>query len=302
MRKPLSVAPLVALLVAGLAGCSAIGPQPTEWVADTSQGAVYLSWTSTDGKLSGNESSSSENNYVVSTSSAPFTGTESDGKVTLDFGSALMSEAFTGKISNTDLHLTGTNSNGTVELDFKPGTVTQFKAAVAKEQDAATAAQTKAAIAAAQHQYDGAVAQLAPAVDAAQTALDTEQAALATEKQAMAVYASQVATAVSSGCSNSDASNAATGPEQGPPGDAAYALQTATDGLSKAASALTDAINAVNPPPSKIAATVSQATLSADSDLASRATTAAQQDGALASSDNSGIFTQGNKVWNLPYC
>lgn len=302
VRTHLTVVLIVVLLIAGLAGCSAIGPQPTEWVADTPQGAVYLSWTNTDGKLSGNESSSSENNYVVSTSSYPFTGTESDGKITLDFGSALMSAAFTGKITNTDLHLTGTNSNGTVELDFIPGTVTQFKAAVTKEQDAATAAQTKAAIAAAQQQYDGAVAQLAPAVDAAQTALDTEQAALAAEKQAMAVYAGQVTTAVNSGCSNSDASNAATGADQGPPGDAAYALQSATDNLSKAASALTDAINAVNPPPSKIAASVPQATLSADNDLATRATTAAQQDAALASADNSGIFTQSSKVWNLPYC
>lgn len=302
VRKALAVFPLMAFLTAGLAGCSVIGPQPTEWVVDTQQGAVYLSWTNRDGKLSGNESSSSESNYQVTTSSAPFTGTESDGKITLDFGSALLSEAFTGTITNTDLHLTGTNSSGTVELAFKPGTITQFKAAVAREQDAATAAQTRAAVAAAQQQYDSAVSQLAPAVDNAQTALEGEQTALAAEKQAMATYASQVATAISSGCSNSAASSAATGQDQSAPGDAAYALQSATDELSKAASKLTDAINAVNPPPSKVASTVSEATLTADNDLASKAAAAAQDDAALASADNSEIFTQGSKVWNLPYC
>lgn len=41
VRKALSAVPIAALLFAGLAGCSAIGPQPTEWVADTYQGAVY---------------------------------------------------------------------------------------------------------------------------------------------------------------------------------------------------------------------------------------------------------------------
>lgn len=303
VRKALSAFPVAGLLIAALAGCSAIGPQPTEWVADTSQGAVYLSWTNTDGKLSGNESSSSQDsNYQVTTNSAPFTGTEADGKITLDFGTALASEAFTGKIGNTDLHLTATNSNGTVELDFKPGTVTQFKAAVAKEQAAATKAQTDAAIAAAQQQYDSAVSELAPAVEKAQSALDAEQADLAAEQQAMTTYASQIAAAVNTGCQNSTASDAATGGDQTAASNAVYALQSSAGDLSSAASALTNAINAVNPPPSKIASSVPAATLSDDSDLASRASSAAQQDGALASSDSGKVFSLSSQIFGLTYC
>jgi len=207
--------------VVAVTGCSGLGSakQPTEWVGASSTQAAYISWADTNGHLKGSMeiatgSAAVGTSQLVSTTTIPVAGTESDGKISLDAGGIVFTAPLTGTITNDALTFQVVNAQGGDDsLRFTPGDVQSFRTSVAtlnrsmaQQQSAATEAAAKTQALATLSQGESAIAADLSSVEGDLSSLS----AATTSVNASFVRAkSEYTTAMSSKCVNSTASQTA---------------------------------------------------------------------------------------------
>jgi hypothetical protein len=164
MKKIAITAAVILAASIALSGCAALGPQPTTWLATDSGNVDYLSWTNTNGTLSGTaqltEASTGGSGDPATSSTEQVSGTESSGNITLRFGGSILGTSLSGTIDNQTLTLNGTGSSGPETITFHPGSFNDYKSAISRLAATVTKSRNTAAAAAMKAQITSDIASL----------------------------------------------------------------------------------------------------------------------------------------------
>lgn len=177
---------------------------------------IFLSWTNANGTLEGTAQivaagdTTSTSGSPVTPTNAQLTGTESDGKISLRIGGSILGTSLGGTIDNTALTLDIPSKTGGVSSDtFKPASAADFNAKVSELAVRIQQQRDANASARGQKELAAQVTALPPAEAGVQAAAAKLSAATAAASTAISNLGSLTSKAVSSGCSNSAASDKA---------------------------------------------------------------------------------------------
>jgi hypothetical protein len=171
MAKIATWAALPTLFTALLAaGCASSGTGlPHSWIQAGSDWTTFIQWTAASGgHVSGQLEGVTLDGQSTKSQSAAFTGTISNGSISLTFPEGLGAiTTLTGTVTSDQLKLNGSASSGPQTYDFKPGGVALFHKEASRLDQAAAAAQSAASAAAARTALDQTVTSANTAVGSA---------------------------------------------------------------------------------------------------------------------------------------
>jgi hypothetical protein len=297
---------LVAMLaLMASAGCSLL-KQPTSWMYADESSVIFLSWTNASGTLEGTaqivaagDTTSTSGSPVTSTN-AQLTGTESDGKISLRIGGSILGTSLGGTIDNSSLTLDIPSKTGGVSSDtFKPASAADFNSKVSELAVRIQEQRDANASARGQKELAAQVTALPQAEAGVQAAAAKLSAATAAASTAISNLGSLTSKAVSSGCSNSAASDKAIAAYETTT-SAAYDLTSASQDQKLADSRLASILDRIKQLGGADAQTQNQ--ISTDTAAVNAGEQAANSADALAARAQSAANETTTAVYSLKYC